>query len=143
MESQKPLTLAVRMQEWRERRMLTQAALAQRASIPLRFIEDIEAGIELFLPIIIRQRLARILHIHPRQIQELERPPKQPRNLALQAQGGSLLQAILDNPDATHRCPACGGSLNVRFFKRFDLQNRPLTVVKASCNQCLFRLTDD
>lgn len=143
MESQKPLTLAVRMQEWRERRMLTQAALAQRAFLPISVIEDIESGVELFLPTIIRQRLARILHIHPRQIQELERPPKQAQNLALQAKGGSLLQAILDNPEASHRCPACGASLNVRFFKRFDLQNRPLNVVKASCSMCLFRLTDD
>ena len=143
MKNTMPLTLAVRMQEWRDRRLLTQAALAQRANIPLRMIEDIESGIELFLPIIIRQRLARILHIHPRQIQELERPPRHPQNLGLQAKGGSLLQAILDNPDGSHTCPACSAPLNVRFFKRLDLQNRPLNVVKAACSQCLFRLTDD
>jgi transcriptional regulator with XRE-family HTH domain len=142
-EDSVPLTLATRMQVWREKRMLTQATLAIKALIPIRLVEDIESGIELFLSPAIRQRLARVLQVRPDQIKALEKTPLPSIDAAMQAAGGSLYQAILANPEAPKTCPRCGEALTIRLFNRRDLQNRPLTAVKASCTQCLFRLTDD
>jgi hypothetical protein len=140
-------TLATQIRLWREKRMMTPDLLALKALVPLRLVEDIEAGIELFLAPAIRQRLARVLHVRPTQIQELEKPPASPEATReakqLQQAGSSLYQTILANPEAAHSCPACGAVLSIRIFERRDLQNRPLTVVKASCTACLFRLTDD
>lgn len=140
-----PNTLAQRVRFLREKRYMTAEAVAMKAQISLSTIEDIEAGIEMFLAPAVRQRLARVLHVRPSQILEVE---KQPNHVsletpALQRKGMNLHEAILANPDGIHHCPSCGADLDVRLFERRDLQDNLLTVIKANCTQCLFRLSDD
>ena len=67
-----PETLAKRVQFLRDQRDLTQRQLAQQAALPLQQIEDIEAGLELFLSPDIRQRLARILRVKANVLEEVE-----------------------------------------------------------------------
>ena len=140
-----PTTLAERVRYLRERRMMSLEYLAHKAQVPLRMVEDIEAGIETFLAPAVRQRIARVLHVRPVQIQEAETPPEQSsaETPMLQRKGLHLREAILEEPDAPHLCPSCGAPLAVRLFERRDLQNNALTVIKANCTRCLFRLTDD
>lgn len=129
----------------REKRYMTPEAVAVKAQVPLRMVEDIEAGIELFLAPAVRQRLARVLHVRPSQIQEVEKEPYHPSTETpeLLRKGLSLHEEILRDPDAPHLCPSCGAPLAVRIFERRDLQDRPLAVIKANCTKCLFRLSDD
>lgn len=141
-----PATLAERVRFLREKRMMTPELLAKRALIDVDTVRDIEGGIEMFLAPAVRQRLARALHVRPAQIEEVEKPPEAVDELQvamLRRKGINLHQSILDEPDAPHLCPDCGAPLAVRLFERRDLQDNPITVVKANCTRCLFRLTDD
>jgi transcriptional regulator with XRE-family HTH domain len=140
-----PKTLAERVRFLRERRYMTPEAVAIKAQIPLKMVEDIEGGVELFLSPAVRQRLARVLHVRPGQIQEVEKQPSyaSPETPALQRKGLNLHEAIQREPDAPHLCPSCGAPLAVRIFERRDLQDNLITVIKANCTQCLFRLSDD
>jgi len=140
-----PATLAERVRFLRERRMITPEGLANRAQVSLQLVEDLEAGIETFLAPAVRQRLARVLHVRPSQLQEAEKAPRHDDSETpqLQQKGASLREAILQQPDAPHLCPSCGAPLAVRLFERRDLQNQLLVAIKANCTRCLFRLTDD
>jgi transcriptional regulator with XRE-family HTH domain len=140
-----PTTLALRVRHLRERRMMSLEYLAHKAQVPVGMIEDIEAGIETFLAPSVRQRIARVLHVRPSQIQEVETPPdlESAETPMLQRKGLNLREAIMGDPDAPHLCPSCGAPLAVRIFERRDLQDNPLNVIKAHCTRCLFRLTDD
>ncbi len=140
-----PPTLAERVRHLREKRYMTPELLAMKAQIPVRMVEDIEGGIELFLAPAVRQRLARVLHVRPSEILEVEILPEfnDAEVPLLQRRGLELRAAIMEEPDAPHLCPSCGAPLAARLFERRDLQDRPLIVIKANCTRCLFRLTDD
>jgi len=140
-----PHTLAERIRFLREKRFLTPAALALRAQVPLKTIEDIEAGIELFLAPSLRQRLSKILQVRPADIRDVEKPPSVPFSeiAAMQEKSKILHEDIMADPDGEHVCPCCGASMLVRMFERRDLHNRPFLAMKANCTQCLFRLEDD
>lgn len=140
-----PATLAERIRFLREKRYMTPEAVAIKAQVSLRMVEDIEAGIEIFLAPAVRQRLARVLHVRPQQIQEVEKvPPTLEENAPdMRRKGIHLHEDILQDPDAAHTCPSCGALLEVRVFERRDLRDNPLTVIKANCTKCLFRLSDD
>lgn len=140
-----PNTLAERVRYFREKRQLTAPVLASRALVSLQMVEDIEAGIEMFLAPSVRQRLARVLHVQPRQIEEVEKTPEvnDTEIPMLHRKGISLREAILEDPEAPYLCPSCGAPLAVRFFDRRDLKDKPLIVIKANCTRCLFRMTDD
>lgn len=140
-----PETLAERIRFLREKRFLSPDMLASKALVPVSLVEDLEAGIEMFLAPSVRQRLARVLHVRPSQIEEAEKPPEinDAETPMLQRKGFSLRDEILRAPDGPHLCPSCGAPLAVRLFERRDLMDNPLTVIKANCTRCLFRLTDD
>jgi transcriptional regulator with XRE-family HTH domain len=140
-----PPTLAERIRFLREKRYMTAELLAIKAQVPLQMVEDIEAGIEMFLAPAVRQRIARALHVRPSQIEEVEKPFDliSAETPMLQQKGMDLREAILREPDAPHLCPSCGAPLAVRIFERRDLQDNLLVVIKANCTRCLFRLTDD
>ncbi len=140
-----PPTLAERLRFLREKRFMTAELVAYKAHVPVNMIQDIEAGIETFLAPAVRQRLARVLHVRPAQIQEVEKPPEvnDAETPLLQRKGLDLREAILHDPEAPHLCPSCGAPLAVRVFERRDLHDKPLLVIKANCTHCLFRLTDD
>jgi len=140
-----PETLAERIRYLREKRYMSPEMLANKALIPVSMVEDLEAGIEMFLAPSVRQRIARVLHVRPSQIEEAEKPPEvnDAETPLLQRKGASLREEILRDPDAPHLCPSCGAPLAVRQFERRDLRDNPLLVIKANCTRCLFRLTDD
>ena len=140
-----PATLAERIRFLRERRYMSPEMLAAKALIPVEMVEDLEAGIEMFLAPSVRQRIARVLHVRPSQIEEAEKPPEMndAETPMLQRKGVTLREDILQAPDAPHLCPSCGAPLAVRLFERRDLMDNPLNVIKANCTRCLFRLTDD
>jgi len=140
-----PPTLAERIRFLREKRYMTPALLAQKAQVPVSMVEDLEAGIEMFLAPAVRQRIARVLQVRPSQIEEVEKPPESEsaETPMLQRKGLNLRDEILQDPDAPHLCPSCGAPLAIRVFERRDLQDRPLLVIKCNCTRCLFRMTDD
>jgi transcriptional regulator with XRE-family HTH domain len=140
-----PPTLAERIRHLREKRYMTPELLAIKAQVSVQMVEDLEAGIEMFLAPAVRQRIARALHVRPSQLQEVEKPLEMtsPDTPQLQKKGLNLREAILREPDAPHLCPSCGAPLAVRLFERRDLQDNLLVVIKANCTRCLFRLTDD
>lgn len=140
-----PPTLAERIRFLREKRYMTAELLAIKAQVPLQMIEDLEAGIEMFMAPAVRQRIARALHVRTSQIEEVEKPFEftNAETPMLQRKGLNLQEEILRSPDAPHLCPSCGAPLAVRLFERRDLQDNLLVVIKANCTRCLFRLTDD
>ena len=60
-----PKTLASRVSFIRNARRIHMADLSLRAKVPLELLEDIEAGIETWLPTSVRQRIARVLKVDP------------------------------------------------------------------------------
>ena len=66
-------TLARFIQNKRNELGLTQKGLAIAANIPLEDVEEVEAGKELFLPVTVRQALAKVLKCEPSEIKKLEK----------------------------------------------------------------------
>ena len=66
-------TLAQFVQQQRDNLGLSPKGLAMKSGLELSLIEDIEAGKELFLPVTIRQNLAKGLKCHPEEIRRLEK----------------------------------------------------------------------
>ena len=75
-------SLAEFIQQKRENAGYSVYGLAEKASISIEVLEDIESGQELFLPVTIRQKLARVLKCSPEEIKKYElshhrrRPPR-------------------------------------------------------------------
>ena len=65
-------TLARFIQTKRKELDLTPKALAALANIPVTIVDDVESGKELFLPVTIRQALAKVLKCEPSEIKRLE-----------------------------------------------------------------------
>jgi transcriptional regulator with XRE-family HTH domain len=133
-------TLAQWVQQLRDNRSLTQSRLAELTHLPLSQIQDIEAGIELFLSPAVRQKLARVLKTSPQGLKALEKPltPQQPI-LSLEGRN-RLIEEMLHFPHETYPCPQCQTPLMVRLFHRKDLEDNPLLEIKAHCEKCLFKL---
>ena len=66
-------TLARFIQNKREELGLTQKGLAVAANIPVETVEEVEAGKELFLPVTIRQAIAKVLKCEAHEIKQLEK----------------------------------------------------------------------
>ena len=69
-------TLAQFIQHKRDEIGLSPKGLAKECNLPLNYIEDIEAGKELFLPVTVRQNLAKVLKCLPEEIKSLEKDSK-------------------------------------------------------------------
>lgn len=136
-----PETLARRIQFLREQLGITQEELSKRTSLELEIIRDIESGVELFLSIVVRQKLATVLKTTPAVIKSVEYQPKvQLTSAQMEKEKSKLIEYIIIDPDACHTCLQCGEPLVVRLFERRDLENNLLVDVKAHCCKCLFRL---
>ena len=66
-------SLAEFIQNKREKAGYSIYGLADRAAVDIALLEDIESGRELFLPVTIRQKLARALKCSPSEIKKYER----------------------------------------------------------------------
>ena len=67
-----PKTLASRVSFLRNARRIHIAELSLQAKVPLQLLEDIEAGIETWLPTSIRQRISIVLKVDPKILEEVE-----------------------------------------------------------------------
>ena len=92
----------------REKLGLSSIGLAKKSGIDLLMIEDIESGKELFLPVTIRQKLAKALKCQPLDIQKYE------KNLSTKIVSDEIIddikQQILSGETEIH-CPMCGNLL--------------------------------
>ena len=141
-----PLTLAARVQHLREALDLTPRQLSRKSLVSLEMIEDIEAGVELFLAPSVRLQLCRALRVKPSVIQEVEIRVEEEEYWDFKAFGpeeAHLLRQMAQRPEATYTCLKCKAPMVVREFHRRDMEDNPIRVIKAHCTQCLFQLASE
>ena len=132
-------TLASFVQKTRDNLGLSAKGLAVRANIALNIIEDIESGKDLFLPVTIRQKLAKALRCSLEDLIALERGYQDievSEDVIM-----SIKQKIL-NHEKDIPCPRCGEQLVVRIAKLYDLEDNLVLQPKAHCSKCVFQLKD-
>lgn len=139
MTEQTEKALAQFVSETREKLGLSQTGLAKKSALPLKTIEEIESGQELFLASTIRQKLARGLKLNPADIKRHEKHP----NLSLLPDTEVTLfikNQILANDVEDLECPVCGSKLITRIAKMYDLEDNLILVPKARCTKCPFQI---
>jgi len=132
-------TLASFVQTTRDNLGMSAKGLAKRSNIDLTMIEDIESGKELFLPVTIRQKLAKALRCSPDELLKFERGYQDivvSDDVIL-----SIKQQIL-NHKTDIPCPKCGAPLVCRIAKMYDLEDNLVLQPKAHCSKCVFQLKD-
>jgi transcriptional regulator with XRE-family HTH domain len=132
-------TLASFVQKTRDNLGMSARGLAQKANIDLSIIEDIESGKDLFLPVTIRQKLAKALRCSLEDLIALERGYQD--IVVSDDVIMSIMQRIL-NHETDIACPKCGQPLVVRIAKMYDLEDNLVLQPKAHCSKCVFQLRD-
>ena len=137
-----PKTLASRISYIRNGRRIHLAELSLQAKVPIKLLEDIEAGIETWLPTAMRQRIARVLKVDPIILEEVEVKnelyedlPKDPPLELIERIEEDILS---DKKDLN--CPVCGSPLRAWIQKGLDLNEEPTRSAKAHCTKCVFQL---
>jgi len=139
-ENTQEKSLAVFVSELREKLGLSQTGLAKKSALPLKTIEEIESGQELFLASTIRQKLAQALRLKPSELKQYE---KNPNNFSLMPDTDLTVfikNQILANDVADLECPVCGSKLITRIAKMYDLEDNLILVPKARCEKCPFQI---
>ena len=113
--------------------------LADRTNIPVETLEDIESGKDLFLPVTVRQRLAKVLKCSPDEIKKYERSYE--FETISDDVIDDLKQKIL-NHKTNLCCPICGEPLVTRIAKMYDLDDNLVLLPKAHCVKCIFQIKD-
>lgn len=130
-------TLAKFIQQKREELGYTVKGLAIASNISLNDIEEIEEGKILFLPITIRQSLAKVLKCEPEEIKALEKDITE--NIISNEIIDSLKELILNGAGGL-KCPKCGAPLVTRIAKMYDLEDNLILHPKAHCTKCPFQI---
>ena len=130
-------TLAKFVQKNREELGLTVKGLSIAANVPIREIEEIEEGKVLFLPVTIRQSLAKIFKCEPDEIKALEKDISE--NIISPEVIESLKELILNGAGGL-KCPQCGAPLVTRIAKMYDLEDNLILHPKAHCTKCPFQI---
>ena len=130
-------TLAQFVQQQRDNLGLSPKGLAMKSGLELSLIEDIEAGKELFLPVTIRQNLAKGLKCHPEEIRRLE---KDFRNDFVSLQIIDSLKELILNGAGGLKCPKCDAPLITKVEKMYDLEDNLVLHPKAHCSKCVFQI---
>lgn len=137
-----PKTLAARISFIRDSRGLHVFELSKLARVSTKLLEDVEAGIETWLPVAVRQRIARILNIDPNILEEVEIKNKASEALTkvpplelLERIEEEILSGIKDV-----NCPVCGNKLRTWIQEGFDLNSNPVKSAKGYCTVCVFQL---
>lgn len=132
-------SLAEFIQTTREKAGYSVYGLAQKASIDIEILEDIESGKELFLPVTVRQKLARALKCSPNEIKQYER----------EYQFQVISDEVIDNLKArilkhetNLKCPICGEPLITRVAEMYDMDDNLVLVPKAHCTKCVFQIKE-
>ena len=131
-------SLAQFVSERREDIGLSQSGLAKKSALPLKTIEDIESGQELFLASTIRQKLAKGLKIEISNLKVYEKQ-FEPSPLEDNEETIFIRQRILDE-ETDIDCPVCGSKLLTRIAKMYDLEDNLILVPKARCEKCPFQI---
>ena len=132
-------TLAQFIQQKRDELGLSAKGLAMKSGIELSEIEEIEAGKELFLPVTLRQNLAKVLKCHPEEIRRLE---KDFRNNLVSPQVIESLKELILNGAGGLKCPRCGADLISKIEKMYDLEDNVVYHPRAHCTKCVFQIKD-
>ena len=132
-------SLAEFIQQKREKAGWSIYGLADRASLDISVLEDIEAGKELFLPVTVRQKLARALKCSPNDIKKYE------REYEFQIISDEIiddLKSRILKHETNLKCPVCGEPLITRVAKMYDLEDNLVSVPKAHCTKCVFQIKE-
>ena len=132
-------SLAEFIQTKRERAGYSIYGLADRASISIEVLEDIESGRELFLPVTTRQKLARALKCSPTEIKKYEREYE--FEIVSEEKIDEIKTRIL-NRETNLRCPLCGEPLITRIARMHDLEDNLVLQPKAHCVKCVFQINE-
>ena len=132
-------SLAEFIQTKREQAGYSIYGLADRTNIAVEVLEDIESGKDLFLPVTIRQKLARVFKCSPDEIKKYER----------EYEFQVIPDEIIDNlksrilkRETNLRCPICGEPLITRVAKMYDLEDNLVLTPKAHCTKCVFQIKE-
>ncbi len=132
-------TLSSFINQRREQLGMSSLGLAKKSGIDISTIEDIESGKELFLPVTIRQKLAKALKCQPADIQKYE------RNINTKIISDEIIDEIKQKILAREKeiyCPMCGNILVTRIAKMYDLEDNLMLHPKAHCSKCVFQIKD-
>ena len=132
-------SLAEFIQTKREKAGYSIYGLADRASIDVNILEDIESGRELFLPVTIRQKLARALKCSPNEIKKYEREYE--FETVSDEKIEEIKQKILHR-ETNLRCPLCNEPLVTRIARMYDIEDNLILQPKAHCVKCIFQIKD-
>ena len=132
-------SLAEFIQQKREKAGYSIYGLADRAALSIEQLEDIESGRELFLPVTVRQKLARALKCSPNEIKKYERDFE--FEIVPDEKIDEIKQAILQRKTGL-RCPLCGEPLITRIARMHDLEDNLVLQPKAHCVKCIFQIKD-
>lgn len=136
-----PNTLASRVSFIRNARGIHILKLAEEARIPVDLIEAVESGIETWLSVAVRQRIARVLKVDPIILEEVEVKRevkdllKNPPVEVIERIQNEIMNNIRDIT-----CPLCGHPLKIWIQEGFDLNENPVKSPKAHCTECVFQL---
>lgn len=130
-------TLARFVQERREQVGLSVTGLAKKSNIAPEIIEEIESGKELFLPVTIRQNLAKGLKCLPEEIKKYE---KDFSNDFVSLEIIDSLKNLILNGAGGLKCPKCGANLITKIEKMYDLEDNLVLHPKAHCEKCVFQI---
>lgn len=130
-------SLAEFIQTKREKAGYSLSGLANRASISIETLEDIESGRDLFLSVSVRQKLARVLKCSPSEIKKYEREYE--FEIITDDVIENLKNRILRR-ETNLKCPMCGEPLITRIAKMHDLEDNPVLEPKAHCVKCIFQI---
>ena len=130
-------TLAQFVQQKRDKLGLSPRGLAMTCNLDLELMEDIESGKELFLPVTIRQSLAKGLRCNPEEIKKLE---KDFSNKSVSLEIIESLKELILNGAGGLKCPQCGAPLVTRIARMYDLEDNLVLHPKAHCTKCTFQI---
>ncbi len=130
-------TLAQFVQQRRDDLGMSAKGLAMACNLEIEEIEEIEAGKTLFLPVTVRQKLAKGLRCEPHSIKRLEKDFD--TNFVSDQIIESLKELILNGAGGL-KCPKCGAPLVTRIAKMYDLEDNLMLHPKAHCTKCVFQI---
>jgi len=130
-------TLAQFVQQRRDDLGMSAKGLAMACNLELEEIEEIESGKTLFLPVTIRQKLAKGLRCEPHSIKRFEKDFD--TNFVSEQIIESLKELILNGAGGL-KCPKCGAPLVTRIAKMYDLEDNLMLHPKAHCTKCVFQI---
>ena len=130
-------TLAQFVQTRRDELGMSPKGLAMACNLELTEIEEIESGKELFLPVTVRQKLAKGLRCKPKTIKKFK------KDFDTHFVSDQIIESIKElilNGAGGLKCPKCGAPLITRIAKMYDLEDNLMLHPKAHCTKCAFQI---